>query len=431
MARVMTVAVAEFLALVRTKFFLISILMMPISIGLAIGFQVFAAKHVDRTDRTFAVIDRTGVLYEPLAAAAQAFNEKSGSGDAQRGPHFLSSEIDLGGRSIDDVKVQLSDRVRSKDLFAFVEIPASILDPDRAKAETIDYYTETTSYTTLPDWIQQTLNTEIRQRRFGKAGIDVSLVEKLDRPASVATLGLVTRNADGSIAPAKTIDEITRITPLAYTILMFFAVMWTAQNLLSAVIEEKMSRISEVLVSAVSTFQLLMGKLLGVAFISITLALVYFLGGAYLAFNSGRFELINPMLFVWFIIFLVCAVLMYGSAFLAVGSACTDMKDAQSLIQPAMILIMLPYLASFAVLRAPDTGFAVGMSIFPTAAPFVMMLRMAMPPGPPLWQVGLAIVLTLATTVVCVWAAGRIFRVGLLMQGKTPNLPELLRWIRA
>jgi ABC-type Na+ efflux pump permease subunit len=120
---------------------------------------------------------------------------------------------------------------------------------------------------------------------------------------------------------------------------------------------------------------------------------------------------------------------MFGSIFLAIGSACSNLKDSQSMIQPAMMLILLAYLGSFVVMRAPESGLAVGMSLFPTIAPFAMMLRLALPPGPPLWQVLLSVVLVVGSTGVIIWAAARIFRVGLLMQGKPPNLPELLKWV--
>jgi len=147
-------------------------------------------------------------------------------------------------------------------------------------------------------------------------------------------------------------------------------------------------------------------------------------------FQVGRPDLLNPGLMAWFLVFLVCAALMYGSLFLALGSACSSISDAQSLLQPAMMLLLLGYLGSFVAIRAPDSTLAVGMSLFPTMAPFTMLLRMAIPPGVPLWQVLLSVTLLIATTGVFVWAASRVFRIGLLMQGKAPNLPELMRWIR-
>jgi ABC-2 type transport system permease protein len=141
--------------------------------------------------------------------------------------------------------------------------------------------------------------------------------------------------------------------------------------------------------------------------------------------------LLNPALMAWFILFLICAALMYGSMFLALGSACSSISDAQSLLQPATMLLLLAYLGSFVAIRAPDSSLAIGMSLFPTMTPFTMILRMAIPPGVPGWQVILSITILIASTGLVVWAASRIFRIGLLMQGKAPNLPELLRWIRA
>ena len=127
---------------------------------------------------------------------------------------------------------------------------------------------------------------------------------------------------------------------------------------------------------------------------------------------------------------MVCAALMFGAIFLAAGSACSDLKDSQSVVQPAMMLIILNYFSAFVVMRAPESGLAVGLSFVPTVTPFAMMLRLAMPPGPPLWQVVVSVVVLLASTAGIVWAAGRIFRVGLLMQGKPPTIPELLKWVR-
>ena len=192
-----------------------------------------------------------------------------------------------------------------------------------------------------------------------------------------------------------------------------------------------MSKISEVLVGSIEPFKLLMGKLLGVTAVSMLLASIYVAGGVFAIVQSGRWDLLRWDLFAWFFLFLICAVLMYGSIFLALGSACSDLKDAQSMMQPAILLIMLPYLAAFAVIRSPDSPLATGLSMFPTVTPFIMMMRLAMPPGPPLWQVLTSVAIVLATTTFLVWAAGRIFRVGILMQGKAPNLPEVLRWIRA
>ncbi|HUF24383.1 MAG TPA: ABC transporter permease [Vicinamibacterales bacterium] len=431
MNRVFTVAQMEFLQLVRTKAFLIGILMMPVLMALAIGFQVYAARHTDTEVRTFAVIDHSGTVYDALAAAAAAHNTGKGEGEAQTGPHFVPSRVDAVGGSLDTVKLDLSDRVRSDDLFAFIEIPAGIIDGS-GDAGAIRYYTGTPSYEPLPDWIRDVANREIARQRFTNSGIDPALVTKLNARVPVSSYGLVDRQLDGSVGEARETDAIaTFVMPFVFLFLMFMSVMTGAQHLLNAIVEEKMSKISEVLVGSIEPFKLLMGKLLGVTAVSFLLASIYFAGGIFAIVQSGRFDLLRLDLFAWFFLFLLCAVLMYGSIFLALGSACSDLKDAQSMMQPAILLIMLPYLASFAVIRAPDSSLATGLSLVPTVTPFIMMMRLAMPPGPPLWQVLLSVGIVLVTTTFLVWAAGRIFRVGILMQGKAPNLPEVLRWIRA
>jgi len=436
MNRIVTVAQMEFLTLVRTKAFIIGILMMPVLIGISILFQVYAARHTDTVTRAFAVIDHTGVLYEPLAAAAAEHNAAAGAGATQTGPHFVPSRVDAGGRPLEAVKLELSDRVRDDQLFAFVEIPADVIEPPAAggaaKAPAVRYYTGTPSYETLPDWMRGVLTTEIARQRFVKSGIDPALVTKLNARTDLDSYGLVEKQIDGTVGEARETDKIsTFVMPFVFLLLMFMSVMTGSQHLLNAVVEEKMSKISEVLVGSIEPFKLLMGKLLGVTCVSLLLATIYVFGGLFAIFQSGRWELFHPTLVAWFFLFLICAVLMYGSIFLALGSACSDLKDAQSMMQPAMLLIMLPYLASFAVIRAPDSSLATGLSLFPTVTPFIMMMRLAMPPGPPAWQVWLSVAIVLASTTLLVWAAGRIFRVGILMQGKAPNLPEVLRWIRA
>jgi len=429
MSRVLAIAETELLALVRTKFFVIGIVSMPILGALLATFFRVADRQIDRDDRPFAVVDRTGVLYDAIARAAEAFNAESGTGSSQTGPHFYPVRIDPGTRLDDDLRLELSARVRTGDLFAFVEIPAGILDSN-AQA-TVRYYSQSTSYVRLPNWLRTSLSEEIERRRFARAGIDPELVAALTARTDLATFGLVERRADGSTGTAVRVDAVQRLAvPLFFLVLMFMAVMSSAQHLIHTIIEEKMSKISEVLLGSVSAFQLLMGKLLGIVALSFLLAFVYLAIGMYAVLNFGRPDLISVPLLGWFLVFLVCANLMYGSLFQALSSACSDLKDAQSLLQPAMMVLIAAYLASFLVVRAPDAPLAVALSFFPLFTPFAMLLRLAMSPPPPIWQVLLSVAGLAGTTIAVVWAAGRIFRVGLLMQGKPPNLPELLRWIR-
>lgn len=430
MSRALIVARAEFLAIVRGKAFIIGVLMMPVLIGASIAFQIVAERQGDVDDHRVAVIDRSGALYDALASAADEHNSENTRDGVRTGPVFLLERADPAGHD-DELAVRLSERVRSRELFAFVDIPATIIDTTPDEADEIRYYTETPSYGTLPDWLRSTAEREAAAIRFASASVDASLVDRLSRRASLATLNHVSRAADGTITEARQVSQIeTFLLPFALMYLLLIALLSAAPQLLTAVVEEKMSRISEVLIASIAPAQLMAGKLLGVAAVAVLLAMVYVIGGIYFALQSGRPDLIELRLLLWFVVFLLAAVLMFGSIFLAVGAACSDLKDSQSMMQPAMIVLLLPVLAAPVIIRAPHATLSVVLSMVPTATPFLMLVRLAMTPPPPLWQVAGSLLLTGLTTVLLVWGAGRIFRVGLLMQGKPPNLPELLRWIR-
>jgi ABC-2 type transport system permease protein len=430
MSRVLIIAQSEFLTLVKTKAFIIGILLMPVLMVGFFFFMSYAERQIDTERRPFAVLDHTGMLFDAVQSAAAERNARYVEDGARTGPEFLPERADVRSLQTDDLKADLSARVRDKDLFAFVEIPPDVLTADAGQVPAIRYYSENTSYQPLPDWLRTVLNDEITKRRFDAAGIDQAMIARLNTRTPLSTFGLIERTADGTVSEAQEVDALARVAmPTFFLILMFMSVMTSGTHLLNAIIEEKMSKISEVLLGSVTPFQLLAGKLVGVVAVSLLLSTIYMLGGIYVVFASGRWDLLNPALIAWFVVFMICASLLYGSVFLALGSACSDLKDAQSMMQPAMILIMLAYLGSFIVIQNPESSIAIGMSFFPTMTPFAMLLRMAAPPGPPTWQVILAVAGLVGTTVFCVWAGSRIFRVGILMQGKAPTLPELVKWI--
>jgi ABC-2 type transport system permease protein len=121
--------------------------------------------------------------------------------------------------------------------------------------------------------------------------------------------------------------------------------------------------------------------------------------------------------------------LLYGSTAMAIGAACNDVKDAQNFMLPMMLPLMIPMMTLLPVIESPSSPLAIGMSLFPPATPLVMLLRVALHPTAPWWQVALGASLTMMTAALCIWSAGRIFRVGLLAQGKSASLGQMARWI--
>ena len=212
-------------------------------------------------------------------------------------------------------------------------------------------------------------------------------------------------------------------------LLMFMLIFVGGTPALQGVVEEKMQRIAEMVLGSMRPFELMMGKLLGLMGVSLTLAAIY-LGGAYWAAHHYEMaDLFSPTVLAWFIAYLVVGVVMYGALFIAVGAACSDLRDTQTMLWPVMLLAMLPLFVWINVVREPTSTFSTVASFIPTATPMLMILRIAVPPGVGWWQPALGLVLMLVTTIAFVYAAGRIFRVGILMQGKGASFRDMSRWI--
>jgi ABC-2 type transport system permease protein len=427
--KILTVAQAELGMLVRTKAFIITILLMPVLVGGSVLIQTFIGKQVERTPRVFAVADRTGKLFDAIARDAGLRNVLVAAGSLPEAP-FSPERVEVGGRSTEEVALELSDRVRRGELFAFVDIPAdAILEKG---SEPVRYSSDRPTYDDLRSWVTGAISLAARAERLRAAGLDPEAVRRLDRTIASTHLGLVARGPAGQVLAPEHVDLVTTtLVPLGLMYILFLTIFMSAPQLMNAVMQEKMTRISEVLLGSVTPFELMMGKLLGSAGMSAIIAVAYLAGGAITAARWGYGHILTPEVVVWFLIFMVLAVLIYGSIFIAVGAACNDLKDAQSLITPVMLIAIVPMFAWQAVLKSPSSTFAVVASIVPTAAPFLMQLRLALHPGPPIWQVLLSVVSCAAATIVCVWAAGKIFRVGILAQGKSAGVAQMLRWLRA
>jgi ABC-2 type transport system permease protein len=428
--KIWTVGATEFGTAVRSKAFLIGILLVPGMAVLGAVMPKMAGDETDKLERSVAVVDETGRLYPMLGLIADQWNaaqiDKNGS---IRGPRFRLRQVTpKAGESADDVRTALSDQVRAKELFAFVELPKALFED----APTIRYYTDSPTFQPLPRWLEEVVTRLVIAERLKNTNVDPQTMLALVREVQLNRLGLLSRAADGKVTPAKVSDPIRSfVTPMVLMMLMFLIVISTASPLLNSVMEEKMTRISEVMLGSVSPFELMLGKLVGVLCVAMLLSVVYLSGAYGFAAYHGYADAVSPMQIVWFVIYLIMAMMIYGSMFMAIGSAATDLKDAQALMTPCMLLFMTPMFVWMPILRAPGSTMAVVSSLVPFATPILMTLRMALTPAPTWWQIGLGFVLTAATSIFFVWAGGRIFRTGILMQGKSASFAEMWRWVRA
>jgi len=220
------------------------------------------------------------------------------------------------------------------------------------------------------------------------------------------------------------------LMPMAFMMLLFMSVMTSGQYLLTSTVEEKSNRVVEVLLSAVSAMELMTGKILGQMAVGLLVLSLYAGLGLLALVSFATLGLIDPVLIVFLLIFYVLAFFTFASLMAAVGSAVNEMREAQSLMMPIMMVLVVPMMLWLPLSRDPNSMLAVVLSFVPPLNSFVMLLRMASQSPPPMWQAWASIAVGVCGVYASVWFAAKVFRVGLLMYGKPPTFGTLVKWAR-
>ena len=433
MIKTLRIAWREYTESVRTKAFFIGIVVAPILMSGSIIAMVLFENVKDVSEKTLAVIDHSGRIGEALAEKARERNEKwirdEETGEQVR-PTYLV-ELLPPAEDLSRLRAELSDRVRERKLAAFVELGDQLVDPGEDPAGTkFTYHSENPVMDDMRGWVRNAVNDVILEELAAEVGIGADVSRRILRWMDVSPEGLYEVDpVTGEVIDAKPSNEgLAFGVPFGLAMLLFVMIMMGAMPLLHATLEEKTQRIAEVLLGSARPFELIFGKLLGNLGVSLTAASVY-LGGALLTcYYKGVMEYVPLELIPWFLVYMAAAIAMCGAGCIAVGAACNDAKEVQSLMLPIMLPFMLPMFVLVPVIKEPLGAFATWLSLFPPCTPMLMLLRQAGPATIPAWQPWVGLAGILVTSVLCVWAGGRIFRVGLLMQGKPPKPADLLRW---
>jgi ABC-2 type transport system permease protein len=220
------------------------------------------------------------------------------------------------------------------------------------------------------------------------------------------------------------------IGAFVYLFIMFISMLTPSQMLLTSLIEEKSSRVVEVLLSAVSPLELMAGKILGLIAVGLTTAAVYLIVLVVVAASTGLLHPPGATLVLLFIVYYLLGFAMYASIFAGIGAAFNTLKDAQTVMMPLSFLLVLPLMFWMTIAQHPYSLLAVALSLFPLTAPTVMILRIAVVETPPWWDIAGSLLMLAGSVPFIVWAAAKIFRTGVLLYGKPPKLAEILRWLR-
>ncbi len=461
MKKIVQVAWREFVVTVLTKGFLIGIILFPLIMvvsGLGVS-MIIRSDKPPKISGEIAVIDPTGEIVEGfrdyLRPEAMARRQKesrrqiydSTPEDLKRLAEsratarseevlnlFLEDIPDLvvleveKGADLETVKQQLTAESNGKSLrrlaLAVIHEDAVMLRDGEEQFGTYDLFIREKLDDRIEREIKNGLRDSIVGARIRLQDMDRERIESLIRFRSV-TSTTVTKSGE-----QKTRIALNTLLPLGFLLLLFISVMGSGQNILTTTVEEKSNRVVEVLLSAVSPMELMTGKIIGQMFVGFVMLAVYAGIGIYALAMFALLGVLQLNLLVYMVLFYLIAYFIIGSLMAAIGSAVNDMREAQALMTPVMLIQILPWILWLPISRNPDSLLSVVLSFLPPINCFVMLLRMSSSTPPPFWQVGVSIALGLAAVYGSLLFAGKVFRIGLLMFGKPPDFKTLIRWVR-
>ena len=413
MKRIWLVLAREYLENVRTKAFLIGLILTPVWMGL-VFIVPSLAKETAKTEHV-VVVDETGTLGNALALELGKIPGKDGTARFQP-----ETRHEVGAGDLDE----LQRAAGRGDLFLVVLTPALLENKREAtpgERPAGVYGASGVGALDTGRILEATLDRVVNRVLIERHGVPEQVAAALQRPAARYT-SLTASGEKSGLAQV--------MAPFLAMMLLFMGIVGISQMLISSTLEEKASRIYEVLLSSLSPFQLMAGKVLGICGVGLTLLLLWVGGGLLAASMQGLGELITAPQVGLFVAYYVLGFLLIASLMVSVGSACNTLKEAQNLMAPISLLLALPILLAVVVMRDPNGTLATVLSFVPPFTPFLMMARIAGTPPPPHWQIGASLLLLAVSTWFAIRLAARVFRVGILMYGQPPRLKELIRWIR-
>ncbi len=434
MLRTLLIAKRDYLQMVQSKAYLVGLILLPLLFGG--GFFVLPlANRGGPKDLRVAVLDGTGVAGAAVIESAQEINRRARSDTSFGSPSAprysfeeVKPESDLAAQLL-----SLSDRVRSGELSLVVEIsPEALQPPSHPNRPLARYYSNSGGIVDQQNfWVPAAVNNGLRRVRLTQLGIDPARVPGVLDDIGVVPMDLVSKNpATGNVVEGRKKSPIqTGAVPFFLVFLLYIIAIFGSAPNLGAVAQDKMQRVYEMLLSSASPFELMMGKVFAAVGASLTSSTVYIIGGLLALAGMATLGAAPLHLIPWFFVYVFADVFMLAAVGVALGSACATPQDAQQFAFLLILPLMIPMFVLAPIMQQPNGGLAVVMSFIPPLTPIVMLLRQSMPAGVPWWQPWVSLVGIVAWATATIWVAARIFRIGILSQGKTPQIGELAKWV--
>jgi ABC-2 type transport system permease protein len=420
--KMLVLARREYLVRVKTKGFWIALLALPLFMAALIVVPALVMSKT-RAELDLVVVDATGRIGAALAADL-AENRAEGRGIADVEVTLVEPAADRAAQA-----AELDRRLVAEEIDAWLR-----LDEETLAAGRVEYRARSVSNTLTQRVLERSLSAQVRQIRLIEAGYDPEEVASLVEDVTLATVKVSER---GSRAEA---GKAGFFFAYGLFFLLYMVQLLWGQQVLQGVLEEKTSRVVEVIAAAARPFDLMMGKLLGIGAAALTQFTVWMatavaltapqvIGAMALLPDDVGLPEIRVVQVLWVVVFFVLGFFVYSTMYAAVGAAFDNLQDALQMAFVPALSIILPMLFMFPVINDSNSPLAVVVSLIPLMTPILMPLRIAVE-MPPWWQLALAVLLTCGFVVLMVALAARVYRVGILMYGKKPTLKELYRWLR-
>lgn len=423
----------EYISRVRKKSFIILTLLMPLLMVALSVIPLWLSTLNEGGVKKIAVIDNTG-MYAPLLQSTENYEFQI-----------------IGSSQEKDEESQLG-----KDFYAILKITGDL----KKNPQAVSITSEKQTPQDLQSLIKRTLNEKVTQQKLDELtasgevdALAINRVRSIVESGSAVSLKTLRLSDDGNVSESST--ELSTIIGMIFTILIYMFILLYGNMVMQAVLEEKKSRIVEVMVSSVKPVNLLIGKVVGIGLVGITQLIIWgvllgvlFSGlslfisspdqAAAMSADMGDFNmegLVTSIMGVnwfeigiFFLIFFIGGYVLYASIFAMFASAVDSEEDTSQFMTPVTLLIMFAFFAGFYSVSNPDGPLAFWTSLIPFTSPIVMMVRI--PFGIPMWEKLLSVLLLYGTFILISIFAAKIYRVGILMYGKKPTIKEMLKWVK-
>lgn len=410
----------EYLTRVKTKGFIIGTLIVPLIEFGTILLIVFLVGHTSARTMRITVVDNSGTLAQPI--------ERGLDGKFDNGtPQFAIEQTLISPAPPDTLQNDLRAQINSDKLDVYLWIPQDTTQPFELHMRNPDSFS-------LIGPLEDSINRAMIGKRLGERNVHVDDLKAILKDTEIKRLKVSEKGE--SVEKGQGIAIAVVLVVLLYTALLMYGIIT-----MRSVIEEKTTRTMEVLISSVRPFELLAGKILGVAAVAFTQFSIWLATNAVLfsfgllaswgmTRNSSLAGVHVPIsLIIYAGVFFFGGYFLYSSMFAAIGSACSNEQDAQQLQWLAMAPLVFCMLIYGVIINDPASTASIVLSEIPFFAPVLMSLRISLQ-TPPIWQMALSLSLLFLTTLGVIWISAKIYRVGVLMYGKRPSVVELVRWLR-